>query len=921
MFQKAKRYERIARLGICALALCFFTFPGGANHLIGQADARPSKKPKKANSPTVERTKNRKAVRTPHSASSSRLARVSNEKTASSKSDATSNLSLLTPRVRSTVVSSYQRAIAGRIGDPIKHLKTLYSERIFSQETPSGLSELEDDVLDVFRIPPIERRKLWSEIEAAVQEKYDLDPNAWLSVFSYYAEHVFGNDEGILGKKHQETLRSHAEELRRVLALSEPQTPTHARYHYYLANLRRKSAPEMAAELRISQGNVYADLSVLSLSRVKAFAEKPSRSLQRRIVKRLADAKTEIDGCTSDCAVSFLTLAKRLYAKNWSREKIAKTLDLGGSGALVYFLHPNGVPRGSDWTEMVKLPSQPEDIPEAAALLSLHQSGWIVKDIAVELNRIKKVSDPSSDRYRTEKQVRDQLNHLKVKSRSKTLFPRDHRLARRYGVVKKNGILQTDSVKRYVYDHVRRSTLPEMAAALKVSVNTLRRFIAKHHLPFPATRRGQDEGTDARVKEALTAYKQTPKPGLPAGLRRRTSEEAMANAMGRIRHNGGKPPHSKKPAAKRSDVEKQDTAAAKFIRDHQWTKAEVDALSELERSVIEPIFRKQQSGEKRKVRSPKESMDNALARIRHHKGKPPESSKPSAKRSEAENLDTAAARYIRTHKWTQAEVDALPELERGVIKPAFDKQQRGEKKKKRTKQESISNVLARIQLHKKKPPQSRKPAAKQTEAERLDTAAGWFIGYHKWTQAEVDALPELARSIIEPVFNKQQRGEKRQRRTTAESIASATARIRHHNGKPPQSKTPAAKQTKAEELDTAAYQFIQRHKWTRQEVDALPELARSIIEPVFDKQQRGKKNKYLTAKEAMDNALARVRHHSGNPPKSSKPKAKRSETEDLDTLAIQFIRRYKWTQAEVDALPELERSVIEPIFHRQQARK
>ena len=191
---------------------------------------------------------------------------------------------LTVAQVRSRVVGIYQKSVVGRIKNPAEHLRAEFGEALLSPESESGLSDLEDDVLDLLRIPPKQRNSMWKEIEAAVLEKYDLDKQAWLTVYGFYAEQVFGNDVKIVGNR-QNKIRTHFESLRRSLSLSEPRNPTQKRYLYYLANLRRKNVSEMAIELGTSQARVYADLSVLSLSREAAFAEVPSKVQQSRIVR------------------------------------------------------------------------------------------------------------------------------------------------------------------------------------------------------------------------------------------------------------------------------------------------------------------------------------------------------------------------------------------------------------------------------------------------------------------------------------------------------------------------------------------------------------------------------------------------------------------------------------------------------------
>ena len=579
---------------------------------------------------------------------------------------------LTVAQVRSRVVSIYQKAAVGRLKNPAEHLRAEFGEALWSPESEAGLSELEDDVLDLLRIPPKQRNSMWKEIEAAVLEKYDLDKQAWLTVYGFYAEQVFGNDVQIVGNR-QNKIRTHFESLRRSLSLSEPRNPTQKRYLYYLANLRRNNAAEMAIELGTSQARVYADLSVLSLSREAAFAEVPSKVQQSRIVKRLKRAKTPIEGCESDCKISFLQLAKKLFKKGWSKNQIAEVLSLGGPGALNYFLHPNGIPRGSEWTGKVDLGQGP--VAEEAALLQLHGRGLPAKDIAGRLNRAKRVTDPNSVRYRTQKSVQAKLNDMGVRTHKSSKYPQDHKI-KKYGLVKESGELSVEKAKKFIYDHIRSQTIPEMAANLAVSANTLRRFIAKHHLPSPSSspdRESNDTEVKKRIATTVKQYKSDAPSKLPASLtrHRRTFAEALENMIARIEHHGKTPPYKRKPS---TQEEKADTAAYKLIYSREWTEAEIEALPVLPQAVIRAHLKSRKEGEGGR-RTAKEALENAIARIERHGKAPPYKRKPSTPEEKADN---AAYAFLRRHEWTQAEIDALPDVSREVVTKFIEERQRRE---------------------------------------------------------------------------------------------------------------------------------------------------------------------------------------------------------------------------------------------------
>ena len=682
-----------------------------------------------------------------------RLSRVSSAPKGSTKGKTKPIDFISVAQVRSEVVSVYQRAAAGRIVAPVRHLTDRHGQGLLSPESAAGLTELEDDVLDIFRIPPARRNRMWKEIEAAFLEKYDLNEQAWLTVYGYYAEQVFGTDAKIVGKR-QDKIRTHIESLRRSLSLTEPRTLTERRYLYYLSNLRRKSTPEMAEDLGTSQARVYADFTVLGLSREAAFSEIPSASQRFRIVQYLARENTHIEGCEDDCAMSFLQLAKQLHEKNWSRKKISIALSLGGSEALIYFLVPNGVPRGSDWTEKIDLGD--DFVAEEEALLQLNSRGLNSREIALLINRAKGITDRTSDGYRTQRQVQSKLNELGIRSQKKSQYPRNHKIEK-YGRVKANGVLNVDAAKRYIYDHVHSQSLTEIAARLAVSPTALRHFIAKWHLPSPSSTPGSEseaKQVEQRIANAVKQYKSGAPLVLPEALRRtkRTPAKSLANAIARMIHHGKMPPKIRKRAAQMSPEEKKDTAAGQFIRTHKWTQEEVDALPEVPQRIVKPIFERQQRGQRGK-RTSAESLANAIARMTLHGKMPSKPKKLVAQMTPEEKKDSAAADYIRGHKWTKSEVDELPVVPRKIVQPIFERQQNGERLQ-RTPAESRANAIARINHHGTMPPVRQIPVAKMTPEEINDRDAYYYVRSRNWKQAEIESLPPKTRGIVTSFLKK-----------------------------------------------------------------------------------------------------------------------------------------------------------------------
>ena len=97
------------------------------------------------------------------------------------------------------------------------------------------------------------------------------------------------------------------------------------------------------------------------------------------------------------------------------------------------------------------------------------------------------------------------LNDMGVRTHKSSKYPQSHKI-KKYGLVKESGELSVEKAKRFIYDHIRSQTIPEMAANLAVSANTLRRFIAKHHLPSPSSSPDR-ESNDTEVKKRIASYR------------------------------------------------------------------------------------------------------------------------------------------------------------------------------------------------------------------------------------------------------------------------------------------------------------------------------------------------------------------------------------------------------------------------------
>ena len=251
-----------------------------------------------------------------------------------------------------------------------------------------------------------------------------------------------------------------------------------------------------------------------------------------------------------------------------------------------------------------------------------------------------------------------------------------------------------EKAKRFIYDHIRSQTIPEMAANLAVSANTLRRFIAKNHLPSPSSspdRESNDTEVKKRIAAAINQYKSGAPSKLPASLirKRRSPAESMQNAIERMEHHGKIPRNINKPATRE---ENDDRAAYIFISRHEWTEAEIEALPEVPQAVIRAYLKIRQEGGDLK-RTAKEAHENAIARMEHHERLPPQHQGLRAKlMTQDQKNDKAATQYVRRHQWTQAEIDALPVVSRAASQKRSGQAPR-EKKEREVQESNVPSNL------------------------------------------------------------------------------------------------------------------------------------------------------------------------------------------------------------------------------------
>ncbi len=299
--------------------------------------------------------------------------------------------------------------------EPTSFLKEIFESK-GTHYSESAIKAFEDDVQDLFPPPKSGESKKWEELG----KKWKLNEEQLATVRSYYSFFVFDGAEEMVGKKKD--LFAHVKKLTLEYHL-EKNEKLKARYEYYQQNLGKKSVPEMAKELGMSQGQVYKELQFYNLSIVEAFGGEygEGESQASRFVRHY--------------------LKQENRGVSWDR----------------WF--------GAD--------------REDALLVQLHDEGLSHAEMAEVLNKLAGVTDPTDTSIRTEASIAakvkalglSELNPHKMKDFS--IDP--------YGIVKISGALVPGPATEFLFDN-REKGLEWSAEKLGVSKKGLYGFLERQHV-------------------------------------------------------------------------------------------------------------------------------------------------------------------------------------------------------------------------------------------------------------------------------------------------------------------------------------------------------------------------------------------------------------------------------------------------------
>lgn len=294
----------------------------------------------------------------------------------------------------------------------ISHLEQIFGKDFYEQ---SDLKKFEADVREVFKSKR-NHNKNWRLLE----EKWNLNSEEGLYLRAFYSFFLY--EPSLLPLKTRSELFAELKKL--SLSYQIAVDPLiQQRYSYYQSTIGKKSVPEIAKELGISESHVYRELSYFNLSIVKAF-ENDFRNGE-------------------DQSSRFVRHQKEIES------------------------------RGVSWDRKLS------EVSEEILLVDMHEKGMTHAQIAAALNKLAGTTQPDNPNIRTERSVSYKIQALGLSQPHKK-YPKKLTL-KDYGLVKENGLLVPSTTIEFLIANKEKGKA-WCARKLKVSSSGLRGFIKRHHL-------------------------------------------------------------------------------------------------------------------------------------------------------------------------------------------------------------------------------------------------------------------------------------------------------------------------------------------------------------------------------------------------------------------------------------------------------
>lgn len=327
-----------------------------------------------------------------------------------------------------------------------------------------GLFQFESEIVETFQ-------KAWNE--QAIEEvcaRYGFSSDEAFDIAIYYSVRIFSNMGG--DSADPQAIFDRLKEISRERYIAENREI----YNQIKASLGKFSVPEIAAELILTERQVYEYINNFGLSVERAF-ETPVSQQQREAFEQ----------------ATFALLKKRLHPEGENALSLLRAFIFGGGTfdematigqqifgfgkqALQFVFHyQHSQYRGVSWDRSAEFEGQ--ILQETEILIHLRNQGLDYREIADRLNSL--FPPKGEDDFRTEGAVSTKLFAL-----GETLYGRPLNgtvFVAEYGYLVRGGRFVAPLMIRYLIDH-RTTNVESIASNLNFSAEKIRNFIKRHGL-------------------------------------------------------------------------------------------------------------------------------------------------------------------------------------------------------------------------------------------------------------------------------------------------------------------------------------------------------------------------------------------------------------------------------------------------------
>jgi hypothetical protein len=372
-----------------------------------------------------------------------------------------------------TLVEEVQRSVVGRAKVRLPHEIDVQAPG----EGPAtwlGAVALEKAAFDLLFIPP----SLRGPARKKLADTFNVPESSIRDIELFFTVPYFNVPE--LYSDLPNEVKNLITELERAYPLIDPDSRMARRYLAYLGNVTRLSGPEIAKILKLTEQQVYYELSILGISieeefsRPVYFPNKLRAELEEQSLSHLVQSGSTV-----------LSLTEALLHEGMPVKQIAQKLGVGEQ-ALHFILHyRHEKNRGVPWDRNLIVSDaegRQKVIKEEDYLKEQYRAGVSTSNIAHSINLLTRTNEGQPD-FRTQASVSAKLQRL-FPSPPPPVYPEDVLDPTQIGVyLKFKGVIQENNLTDYLLRHLS-TPIAWIAEDLEISPKTLADFAVRNNIPL-----------------------------------------------------------------------------------------------------------------------------------------------------------------------------------------------------------------------------------------------------------------------------------------------------------------------------------------------------------------------------------------------------------------------------------------------------